>query len=551
MAALLIALRLGQDGRVRTTIRSGETPLTKTVTAQELKAWLSDGDEIAVFDVREAGIFGEGHLFFAVPLPYSLFEARLPVLAPNPAIRVVLCNDGDGIAERAARAADQMGYRNVQVLDGGAAAWKAAGYTLYQGVNLPSKTFGELVELERHTPRITADELQRMRDAGDNMVIVDGRTPVEYRRFNIPDGISCPNGELALRIGAIAPSPDTTIVVNCAGRTRSIIGAQTLIDFGVPNRVVALENGTQGWMLAGYEEEHGADRLYPQDVDGATLAERRAKANAFAEKCGAQDVSADTVGSWFGDPSRTTYLFDIRTDEEHAADGVAAAPHAPGGQLIQATDGWVGVRNARIVVADSDGVRAPMVAGWLRQLGHEAYSLSGGVAAASVLSRTLPNSALPTVPKRLSAAEVSKARAAGGARLIDLRPSMSYRDGHIDGAIWSIRPRLGDVCGDGEEGVVLITDASDVAALAASDLTERGVKVLGRLDDDVEAWRAAGLKVIATPDSPSDADCIDYLFFTHERRNVAAAARQYLAWEIGLVDQLDAQERDTFRIIGG
>ncbi len=40
-----------------------------------------------------------------------------------------------------------------------------------------------------------------MRKAGENFVIVDGRTFTEYSRMNIPGGISCPNGELVLRIG--------------------------------------------------------------------------------------------------------------------------------------------------------------------------------------------------------------------------------------------------------------------------------------------------------------------------------------------------------------
>ena len=157
---------------------------------------------------------------------------------PNPAVRLVLCDGGDGVAERAAKRAEALGYANVHFMAGGAAAWKRAGYTLYDGVNVPSKTFGELVEHARHTPRVTAEELEAMRAASENFVIVDGRTFAEYRKMNIPGGICCPNGELALRIGDIAPDPKTKIVVNCAGRTRSIIGAQTLIDFGVPNPVV-------------------------------------------------------------------------------------------------------------------------------------------------------------------------------------------------------------------------------------------------------------------------------------------------------------------------
>ena len=254
--------------------------MTATIDAATLKAWLSDGGEIALLDVREAGQFGEAHLFFAVPLPYSRFELGLPALVPNPAVRLVLCDDGEeAIAIRAAKRAEALGYRNVHVLAGGTAAWKRAGYTLYSGVNVPSKTFGELVEHEKHTPRITAQELEAMRRAGENFVIVDGRTLAEYRKMNIPGGICCPNGELVLRIGDIVPDPKTKIVVNCAGRTRSIIGAQTLIDFGVANPVVALENGTQGWTLAGLALEHGADRRYG-DVSRNSAAALEARARA-------------------------------------------------------------------------------------------------------------------------------------------------------------------------------------------------------------------------------------------------------------------------------
>src|ERR1051326_5595778 len=270
------------------------------IDARTLKSWLSDGTEIALLDVREAGQFGEAHLFFAVPLPYSRFELSLPALVPNTSVRLVFCDDGDGVAERAAKRAEEIGYRNIHILAGGAPAWGKAGYTLYAGVNVPSKTFGELVEHRRHTPRITAQELQAMRAAGENMVIVDGRPYAEYHRMNIPDGICCPNGELALRIKDIAPDPATKIVVNCAGRTRSIIGAQTLIDFGVDNPVFALENGTQGWTLAGLELERGAGGRAPgpgagrphADASGADRGEAKVRARRVSDAHGVAFVSA-------------------------------------------------------------------------------------------------------------------------------------------------------------------------------------------------------------------------------------------------------------------
>jgi rhodanese-related sulfurtransferase len=524
--------------------------MTGSVDAKTLKAWLSDGKEIALLDVREYGRYGEGHLFFAVSLPYSRFELGLPALVPNPRVRLVLCDEGEGVAERAAKRAETLGYGNVHVLAGGIEGWKSAGYAIYAGVNVPSKAFGELVELERHTPRITADELQAMRESRADMVIVDGRTFAEFQKMNIPDGICCPNGELALRIKELVPDSKTKIVVNCAGRTRSIIGAQTLIDFGVPNPVVALENGTQGWFLAGLKLENGAARRYGERTaqDHAAL---KARARALAEQRGVAFVSPRLVNQWLTDVERTTYLLDVRTPEEFAANGPAGFTHAPGGQLVQTTDHWIGTRGARIVLVDDDGVRAPMTAQWLRQLGHEACVLEDGIAAAAQIKATGAslNPARDSLAS-ITAAELREKLGEGCAQVIDVRPSVNYRKEHINGAVWSIRPRVAAVA-DAGKTVVLIADDPAIAALAALDLAEAGVRDVRVLSGGHAAAKAAGHKVASTPGEPADAECIDFLFFTAGRHEGdEAAARQYLAWEIGLVDQLDDAERGSFRIAG-
>ena len=527
-----------------------------------LKAWLADGAEIALFDVREHGAYGAGHPFFAVPLPYSRFEAGLPVLAPNPGVRVVLCDGGDGVAARAAARARGLGYGNVAVVAGGAPAWQAAGYTLFEGVNVPSKTFGEIVEETRHTPRLTAQELAAMQGRTENLVIVDGRPFAEYVRMSIPGGVCCPNGELALRIGDIAPDPKTKIVVNCAGRTRSIIGAQTLIDIGVPNEVFALENGTQGWLLADLEIERGAHRRWPDEPPSRDMAALRRSARRFADANAAAFVAAGAVRAWLGDGARTTFLFDVRTEAEFAASGVPGFVHAPGGQLIQATDQWVGVRGARIVVLDGEEVRAPVVAGWLRQLGHDALVLSGGAdaAAAHDFRRTAP--AVPDLPRLgpgpietwtgglpwVSVAEAAEGHRLGAFRFLDLRTSMSYRAGHIAGAPWTIRPHIAADAGGPSGSIVLVADDPVAAALAAVDLTEAGAHDVRMLrPDGFAAWRDAGLPVEITPDQPSDGECIDFVFFTHDRQSNREAARQYLTWETGLTARLDDDERAVFR----
>ncbi len=511
------------------------------VSPATLKAWLHDGAEIALLDVREHGQYGEAHPFYAVPAPYSRLELDIARLVPRKATRLVLLDDaGEGLATRAAARLETLGYAAVHVLDGGAAAWKAAGHVLFAGVNVPSKTFGEMVEETYHTPHISAQELAARQARGDDLIVLDGRPVDEYRKMTIPGSICCPNGELPLRIAALAPNPATTIVVNCAGRTRSIIGAQTLRHFGVPNPVLALENGTQGWFLAGLTLDNGADRLYPPAPED--LAEARRRAAHHAERCGVPRIDATTLRNWFADAGRSTFLCDIRTPEEFAAGSLPGAQNAPGGQLMQATDQYVGVRGARIVVFDGEDVRAPMVAAWLRQMGWDAAVLADGLQAA--LPDAAPGDAWPTPPPALDIAGLAALLAAGPATLIDLRPSTAYRAGHLRDAVWAIRPRFDRLAAPAAGPVVLIAPEPGIAALAAIDLAERGIRATHWHAGAPAAWKAAGLAVEATPELPADADCIDFLFFVHDRHSGnREAAKQYLAWELGLVAQLDAQER--------
>lgn len=515
-----------------------------SIDAATLKRWLRDGAELALVDVREAGEFGESHLFPAVPIAYSRFEPELERLVPRRSVPVVLCDaDGGALVRRAAQRAAALGYRAVHVLAGGNAGWTQAGYGLYQGVHVPSKTFGELVEHAYRTPRITAPELALRMQRGDELVIVDGRPWPEYRRMNIPGSICCPNGELALRIGRIAPDPSTCVVVNCAGRTRSIIGAQTLRLLGVPNPVLALENGTQGWFLAGFELERGATRRYPAAPSGAELERLRERVRQLMRRHAIAEVEAATADAWLAATDRTTLLLDVRTEEEFAAAHLPGSEHAPGGQLVQATDQWIAVRGARIVLVDADGVRAPLTALWLAQQGHEVHVLREGVAARLAWRppRGQAASLLPEV------AALAPERAAG-TRLVDLRSSAAYRQAHPEGAIWSIRPRVvADAAG--ATRVALLADDDWTARCAAADLVEAGAAEVTRLAGGLDAWRQAGLPIVSTPGRPADAERIDHLFFTHDRHDGnRAAALRYLAWETGLIGQLDADERAGFRI---
>lgn len=510
---------------------------------------LHDGTELALLDVREAGQFGESHMLFAVPCPYSRIELAIGSLVPRRSVPVVLTDDGSaGIAERAAQRLRSLGYTDLAVVEDGNASWAGAGYALYAGVNVPSKTFGELVEQAYRTPRISAGELMRMKQMNEDCVVIDGRPVEEHHRMTIPGSICCPNGEIPLRLPAMVPNPKTKIVVNCAGRTRSIIGAQTLINLGIRNPVYALENGTQGWCLAGFQLERGSERRYPEKIDESALPALRTAARKLSERFSVGTVSAPDVRAWLNDAKRTTYLIDVRTPEEFGTGTIAGAVHAPGGQLIQATDRWVGVRNARIVLIDGgEMVRAPVVASWLKQMGCDAVVLDRGVK--SGLKGTAP--AKPSLPvlATVSAAELKRALDAGAAAVFDLGQSMNFRKAHIPGSRWSIRPRLVAAALRVKGTIVLVAEDDDAARLASVDLSEAGIGDVRLLAGGLVAWTNAGFATEASPRVPPDAECIDYLFFVHDRHaGNREAMRQYLAWETGLTAKLDDQDRVSFKV---
>lgn len=525
--------------------------MTESINVSTLKHWLHDGEEIAVFDVREHGQYGESHLFYATSVPFSRIEVDVFRLVPRQQVRIVVYDGGDddsaGVAARAAGRLRELGYTRVFELEGGTAAWKQAGYVLFAGVNLPSKTFGELVEHAYGTPSVSAQQLAEWQTQAQPPVVLDGRPIAEFHKMSIPGAMCCPNGELAYRIRDLVPDESTPIVINCAGRTRSILGAQTLINLGIANPVYALENGTQGWYLVDLPLEHGKTHHYGSDTGNQQL---KAQANALAERFDVPFVDADTVRAWAQDSDRSLFLCDVRTPEEFKAGTLAGAQLTPGGQLMQAADQYVGVRHARLVLFDGDDVRAAVVASWLRQMGHDASVLKEGVRSGLSLATTAPTAdTQPPALAAISANELAARMQAGTVTVVDLRPSMAYRKEHIAGSIWSIRPRLArdliDVKNDEKKDVVLVADEADIARWAALELPARPLLLTGGF----KAWKDAGLPMQSSPDLPVDADCIDYLFFVHDRHDGnKEAARQYLAWETGLVPQLDAQELAEFQL---
>ena len=345
-----------------------------SVTPSQVRIALLLRDEIALLDVRHEAAFATGHPLFAANMAADRMALEAEVRLPRKDVPIVLYDAGEGLVSVTEERLAALGYSNVCQLDGGLQGWRAAGYELFQDVNSYAKAFGELVEHRRHTPSLPAEEVAALISSQANIRILDVRRFDEYATMNIPGSISVPGAELVLRAGRAAPDPETTIIVNCAGRTRSIIGTQSLINAGVANKVVALRNGTIGWTLARQALDRGSDGR------GEIGAFEGAEANArdVAYRAGVRHIGPEELTALQAQTGRTLYRFDVRAEEEYAAGHIAGFRHYAGGQLVQEVDMAAPVRGACIVLTDDRGGRADMTASWLAQMGWETYVLDGG-----------------------------------------------------------------------------------------------------------------------------------------------------------------------------
>ncbi len=537
-------------------------PAPLVVSPAAVRAMLRDGGEIALIDVREEGVFAEdGHPFFANSVPLSRLELMIGELVPRKSARIVVHDggpgalDGEDLAGRAAARLVAMGYGNLALMAGGARGWAAAGFELFTGINVPSKAFGELVEHRCGTPHIAAAELKRRLDAGEEVLIVDSRPLGEFRNMSIPGAFDCPGAELVYRVPDRLRSPESLVVVNCAGRTRSIIGAQSLRNAGLENPVMALENGTMGWELAGLELARGRDDSLPPPSPRG-LAQARALADEVAKRFGIQRIDDATLARFEREAEeRTLYIFDVRSPEEYAEGHLAEARSAPGGQLVQATDVYMATRYARIVLVDDDGVRAAMTGSWLAQMGWpEVYVLDGGLAGRKLMQ----GAAAPVIPEleratamTIAPAELKTLLDNAEAAVIDLAPSIAYEAGHIPGAWFVVRARLARSLARVPPRRVLVLTSPDarLARLAAAELAASGGGDIRILAGGTTAWRAAGLPLAtgreAMADTPNDCWRRPYDPYAG-----AGARERYLRWEIELVRQIEREGDVGFRIPG-
>jgi len=526
-------------------------PHAERINADALKSMLEGREEFALLDVRETGAFSSAHIFYSVSLPLSHLESRTQVLVPHKDTRLVLVDASRGeLAERAAERLADWGYTNLAVLENGINGWTEAGHQLFSGIYVPNKAFGEFIEHTYKTPHIDAATLAAWKAQGKDMIILDSRPFEEYQQFSIPGGISCPGAELVHRAFSLVKRPETTIVVNCAGRTRGIIGAQALINAGMRNPVVTLQNGTAGWYLNGGKLDEGASAVAPPP-DEAGLEQAINASKEVAKRFNVQEIDHQKLQEYLEDSGRTTFVLDVRTPEEYAIGHMPGTRSAPGGQVVQSIDHYVGVRNSRIVLVDDNGIRARITASWLVQFGwRDVCVLGEGLAASTALVRGAEQTAFieePPAMPLVSAIEAKQHLDGQSAVFVDFSDSLTYRRGHIPGAWFAIRSRLRQDLAPLREAkpIIVVSTTTSYAKFAAKDLQSFTSQPVYVLDGGMKAWRAIGLPQESGFEKLAD-DTDDVWYSPYDFDDLEKSMTAYLTWEVGLVDQLQKESRVDF-----
>ncbi len=526
---------------------------------------LLDRREIAFLDVREEDPHARSHPLFAANFPLSRVELDAYDKLPRRDVWIVTLDEGDvstaeSDAMLAAQRLVQLGFTNVSVFEGGVRAWAAAGGELFKDVNVPSKSFGELVESRQHTPSLSAQEVKALIDEKADVVLLDVRPFEEFNTMSIPTAINCPGAEVVLRVAELAPRPETRVIVNCAGRTRSIIGTQSLINAGIPNKVSALRNGTIGWTLAEQVLDKGQVRKFA-DVSASTTQNAAVRARTVADRAGVKRATPREIDTWRAQFDRTTYFFDTRHPEEYVAGHLAGFRSKPGGQLVQETEMVAPVRGARLVLADTDGVRANMTASWLAQMAWDVY----------VLDQTQPQdfnikgSWQPLLPIRPEVASISamslagllnEARSKQETIVIDLGRHAQYVQGHIPGACYVLRSQYNQALAQLPKAsrVVLTCPDGVMAGFAfesfskAFNEVDSSVQVLA-LEGGTQSWRDAGLALEKGPTHLISPPLDRYKRPYEGTDNAREAMQGYLDWEFGLVEQLGRDGTHHFWVL--
>ena len=514
------------------------------IAASALKALMASDEPHALFDIREIGEAEAGQILGATFLPRRMIEFRIADLVPRRDTFIVVYDEGGPRAELAAQRLRQLGYPRVAVLDGGTQAWTAAGHALIEGSNVPSKLFGERVHDHDHTPSVSATTLRDWQTRKAPFLVCDIRTPEEYARSRIPGAYSTAGFDVGLCMPDLKDR-SVPIVVNCAGRTRSIIACETLRQLGM-EQVYALENGTMGWVLADLTLEKGAGAGAIAPTAAARLA-ANGSAKSLAQSAGVGWIDPTGVKAVLASRDHgeiNAYFFDVRQTKEYDAGHIEGTTILPGALAVQRTDEFMPVRQAQVVLVDDDETRALIAGYWLRRSGYPNVAvLKHGLKAWSDAGLPLTRGRSRQPPlgfdeasaqaKQISPSALRAMLRDGSCIVINVDTSRQFVQRRIAGSAWLPRgwleQQIRDLAPDMAKTVVVTCRDGKQSVFAAATLAALGYRDVRVLSGGLAAAEELPLE---EGENATTSEAKDFILPPYAKG--VAGMRRYLEWETRL-----------------
>ncbi|MEO3795374.1 rhodanese-like domain-containing protein [Nonomuraea sp. B10E15] len=528
------------------------------ITYDEIKRWRDAGKAHALLDVRERGEYALGQIPGSCPLPRGLIEICLRRLVPWKNVPLVLYSNDDHRSRLAAQTCRELGHDDVRVLEGGLNRWSKEGNAPVYGVNVIGKTFGERLSITDQVQQLDPDGIAALADRTETFVF-DARTAGEYAKGHIPGAFHVPGGELVptlCRAGIEGLGKEHPIVVHCAGRTRSIVGAYLLKQAGFSN-VYALRNGTMAWVMSGRELSVEARPWTAPAADEDGQERAAAFAEDFVHGTRAFPLQVSEAMELI-ERDDVCYMIDVRLVDEYVAGHVPDALSCPAGQLANAVDEHIGVRDALLVCYSNDETRARIGAGLLSRIGYRRvawltggireWSRGGGAVVAGSPQAYLDDLSLPGPDIRTIAADRLQADLTAGSRvLVDVRRSSEYALSHIPGSVWvprgDLERRIETYASPGTS-LAVASDRELRSTLAARTLLSMGYEDVVVLGGGINRWIASGHPVeegldgadVSLAEAKEDAELVARRPKMLERNREDMV--RYLDWEERLGEEL-------------
>lgn len=101
-------------------------------------------------------------------------------------------------------------------------------------------------EAKKEILEISSDELKKLRQSGDDLVVIDVREREDAAKGAIPGAVNVPRGMLEHNIDQVTTDKDKKLVLYCGGGSRSALAAASLKKMGFKN-AISLAGGYRGW----------------------------------------------------------------------------------------------------------------------------------------------------------------------------------------------------------------------------------------------------------------------------------------------------------------